>query len=308
MKEFKKFSIEFAIIVAIFLAADYIIGTALDKTCAFRDFPSSFRNIPEADYDMVIMGGSRAQSSYDIKMLQDSLGLSIYDYGLSGQNVYTDYGLLNYYIKEAKVKPKVILWDIWATSFLKSENYDIQPIKRLNSVYLQNDTIRSLINLQGKKEEILLNTFHLYKHNSNIPYYLLYSINGASDPLRGYKPLYNIWSDPIEKSRGDRGNFDEQKIEFFKRFIDCCKEEGIYLVFSISPSYYLIENTNPQGLDWAKFACDYVEEKGFTAINYEQDSTFLQHPVWFYNSLHINKDGSEEYTKIVIPYLKRVIN
>ena len=77
MKEFKKFSIEFAIIVAIFLAADYIIGTALDKTCAFRDFPSSFRNIPEADYDMVIMGGSRAQSSYDIKMLQDSLGLSI---------------------------------------------------------------------------------------------------------------------------------------------------------------------------------------------------------------------------------------
>ena len=304
MKDFKKFTIELAVILAVFLAADYIIGSVLDKTCAFRDFQSSFRSIPNADYDMIIMGGSRAQSSYDISILQDSLGISIYDYGLSGQNLYTDYGILNYYIKEAKVKPKVILWDIWATSFLKSGNYDIQPIKRLNSAYFQNDTIRSLINLQGKKEEILLNALHTYKHNSNIPYYLYYTMIDTKDPLNGYVPLNNIWKDPIETMRSDRGDYDEQKIMYFKRFVNCCKEQGVYLVFCISPSYYLIENTNPDGCDWAKFACDYVKQNGFTAINYEQDSMFLEHPEWFYNPLHINEKGADIFTRIVLPYLR----
>lgn len=304
MKDFKKFTIEFAVILAVFLAADFIIGSVLDKKCAFRDFPSSFRSIPDADYDMIIMGGSRAQSSYDISILQDSLGISIYDYGLSGQNLYTDYGILNYYLKEAKVKPKVIIWDIWATSFLKNDNYDIQPISRLNSAYLQNDTIRSLINLQGKTEEVLLNTLHLYKHNSNIPYYLLYTITNTSDPLHGYIPLHNIWNDPLEPMKSDRGCYDEQKIDYFKRFIDCCKKNNIFLIFSISPSYYIVDNTNLEGHDWAQYACNYVEEQGFMAINYEQDSTFLRHPEWFYNSLHINKTGAQYYTKVILPQLK----
>lgn len=308
MKDFKRFSIELLIIALLFFVGDFVLGTILDKTCVFRDLPSSFRNIKNAEYDIIIMGGSRAQSSYDVAMLEDSLCVSIFDYGLSGQNLYTDYGLLNYYLKNAKKKPKVVIWDIWSTSFEKSSKYGIQPIKKLNSAYYENDTIWSLINLQGKQEQILMNGLHLYKHNSNIPYYVLYSVANQNDANNGYVPLGNKWAEPLAPLTSDRGNFDSQKITYFKRFVNLCKKENIKLIFSISPSYYIIENTNKDGDDWAKFACEYVSQHGFYSINYEQDSTFLQHPEWFYNTLHVNKEGAIEFTTRILPYLKSIIN
>lgn len=52
--------------------------------------------------------------------------------------------------------------------------------------------------------------------------------------------------------------------------------------------------------DWATIIENKCEEKDIPFYDFEQDSVFLSHPEWFYNTIHLNDMGAKEYTKKVV--------
>lgn len=77
-----------------------------------------------------------------------------------------------------------------------------------------------------------------------------------------------------------------------------CKDNEIRLFVFVSPAYYMIDEINK--MDWSKIIEQKCQEYSIPFFNYEQDSIFLSHPEWFYNSLHLNDVGAREYTQKVV--------
>ena len=77
----------------IFFAIDSLFGIVFDKIFFVQKRKLTYA-IEQSNESLLILGSSRAQHHYNSQILADSLGLSVYNAGVSGQNIYFHYALL----------------------------------------------------------------------------------------------------------------------------------------------------------------------------------------------------------------------
>lgn len=306
MKDFYRFLLSAVAVIGIFFIADYSFGIILDKTAVFVDAPK-YKRIEKGKEELVVLGASRACNQYVTRILEDSLGVSAYNYGVGAQNVYTNYAVLSLLIEKGAKKPKYVIWDIYYTDILNTPGWNTEKTGILFSAYNYDEAVREIVDLQEGIKSKLIRYVNLYKFNSKIPYFIIdYKSKKNEDISGGYSPLYFEHNKPIEIRNTGRSKYDMQKLSYIDKFIHLCKENDILLYVFISPAFYKLENGEAPE-DWAKVIEKKCLDNAIPVYNHEQDSLFLIHPEWFYNSEHLNDTGAKIYTTIVAKKLMKMV-
>ena len=244
--------------------------------------------------EIVILGSSRAKH-YNTDIIREHFGdsLYIYSYGSSGQNIYYHYALLNVLLQNKK--PKIVICDIMDIDVKKtSDLYSTTKLSELYPLYSVNDTIKSIVNLQGIKKKYALKLSKLYHFNSKIPNY----VSDFFIKKNKYQPYIGlVGSNVTSLPRGqDSYEFDEFKINYIQRLINICEKNEIKLILVVSPIFELYEEFKSPIYD-ALVNLDYGPNSEFWY--YEQDTSFIYKNNLFYDRLHLNSGGVSEFTKII---------
>lgn len=252
------------------------------------------------DYDIIIMGSSRAHHHYVPEIIADSLRKNCFNAGIDGNGIITMYGI--YQMVLERYKPELIIYDI-------AKGYDIyeNPEDQNNSRYIsslkpyarisQNDEIFKSLSWQ----EWIKTYSSLYRYNS----ILFTTINNFwfdnSYNIDGYMKLETVMNyEPTIFESEDSGVLDSLKINYFEKFIRSTKDNGIPLVCVLSPRYRSVT------VERYKPLFTLCEQYDIPLLNFYIDTTFSAHKEYFKDATHMNDRGARFFTSKLVEQIKNI--
>ena len=300
-------------IILVAYPLDVFISTKLKLSHKYYGELEVWNDIYESkiDTDIAIYGSSRAWVDISPSILKDSLNLSIYNFGLDGHNFWLQYLRHREYIKYNE-NPKYVILAVDFNSIQKRENLYLNEQFLPYMLWNQNvehytisyqgfsifDYYIPLLRYAGKSSEIkeaLKNSL----------------INKKGKPYRskGYKGIERQWSTDFEqaKSKLDRYQItvDEGSLALLNEFLFECRQKKITVIIVYTPEYIEGQNfiTNRDSI--VKIYQDLSKEHNISFLNYSNDSISFNKN-YFYNSMHLNKKGSELFTKMLSIDLRKL--
>jgi hypothetical protein len=312
----KKFINQFIIFcVPALLAAyafDVFVSTHLKESNSFakKEYPvwNAIRD-SKVNADIVIYGSSRAWVHIDPTMISDSLTVSCYNLGINGHNFWLQY-LRHQLLLEKNTKPKLIIHSLDAFTLQKNE--DLYNAEQFLPYMLWNTQI--------KEATISYNGFPLVDYE--IPLIRYYgrqkAINTAfelyTNPqknivqrIKGYQGQNRQWNSDFEKAKskmkGYNVKIDPPSLLLFENYLKECKSKNIQIILVYTPEYIegqqFVKNRDSIITLYHKFSKKYK----IPFYDYSNDTMSYQKK-YFYNSLHLNKNGAELFTHKLIDTLK----
>lgn len=305
----KLFIKEGLIILAIIFIFDWIIGDCFDRIFVYKDVPKISR-IESSDEELVILGSSRAEECYVSNVFRDSLNLSVYNYGINSQNIYTSYVVLNQLLTNSKCPPRIVLLELTTTDCCDYPRFNFERLSELYSGYGIDDTLTRIIDTYICKDAFLLKGIKLYKHNTKFAYNLKNWATGSNiseNGDNGYMALSSIWNESIKPCE-EIYSIDSIKMLYLQRFISLCSLNNIKLILSTSPFFYKDCALTDQANHWIDMVSSIAEENNIPYLDYHRDSIFLSHQDWFYDEKHLNEVGAKNFSSIAARQIKEFIN
>lgn len=251
-------------------------------------------------YDILVMGSSRAHHHYVPSIISDSLGMSCYNAGRDGNGIILMYGM--YQMVLDRYKPKLIIYDV-AKGFDIYENPQDQNNTRYVSrlkPYARMPHIDKIFKSLTWQE--WMKTYSsLYRYNSislsTIRDYLFerpYNSDGYS------KLVQTMDYEPTIFETEDSGVLDSLKIGYFEAFIQSVQDNNASLVCVLSPRYrsYTTEKYEPIFNLCAKY--------DVLMLDYYTDTTFSTHREYFKDPTHMNDNGARLFSAMLANRLKTV--
>jgi hypothetical protein len=258
--------------------------------------------------DIIIYGSSRALVHVSSKIFEDSMHISTYNLGINGHNFWLQY-LRHKELLKFNKKPKLIILSL--DIFTLQKRIDLYDYNQFLPFMLWNDDIK-----QYTSSYIGFSTYDYYvpliRYNHKIDSFFaaLKSFRGLKPNLKrikGYMGMERNWNNDLDKAKS-KVDYYEIKIDtvsvmLFEQFINECKYNGTELILIYSPEYiegqnYVI-NRNEIISKYQYFAQKY----NLQFIDYSNDKLCMQKQ-FFYNAQHLNKKGSEIFTKKLIKDIK----
>ena len=308
----KKFLFKLLLFIApIFLLSyflDVLISKNLKKSNTFaQEEYTTWNAIYEGkvDSDLLIFGSSRAWKHINPTMITDSLHVSAYNLGIDGHNFWLQNLRYRQLLKYNK-RPKLIVFSL--DYFTLKKNEDLYNSEQFLPYMLWNRDI--------KEATISYNGFSSLDYEIPlIRYYGKYSsiIAAASysgDPVtrvKGYHGRNQAWNSDFDNAKASMKSLeiklDKPTIALFENFLKECKANNIKLIFVYTPEYvegqkFVSNRSQIMGL-YKKFSKQYQ----IPFYDFSNDSISYQKK-YFYNASHLNKAGSELFTKKLIDTLK----
>lgn len=306
----KKFIISFLFISFGVYALDRAGGEVMRWVCLNTHNSSAPKMryfVYEPKDDILFMGTSRCNNHYVSSIIQDSLGMSVYNGGITAAgNIYSHYILLN--LMDTKLcpltrnKPQVICLDVWEQDILPDHGTTsfnsisfFAPYFGLNnnadSVYMQNGTYE------------MYKLSHLYRYNAKAVQNIAgLFINMETASNNGYTPLPTPHYSPknlcYNKSQKLK---DADKLEYLGKFIKKCNKDGVNLIFVISPMYQKVDT------DYYDVLKNFASENNVPVLDYHSTGLFWDHPEYFSGNKHLIDLGAREYSSIVAHDLKQLL-
>ena len=255
--------------------------------------------LKECNEDILILGNSIVINSLKPSIIEDSLGLSCYNAGASGQTMFYYHTILNCVLK--RYTPKLIVLG------LRYADFDDDETLRYNILvpyYKQGfSEIDSILESKNSYEKYLLKS-NLYRYNTIWFRILLYKFvnynnNGDKGFIGHEVPAFL----PPMTLTTPKDYVSRVKMNLFKDIVLQCKMNKIQLVVYSPPMYTKILGDHAS----VREVEDICIENGIRFYNDIQDSYYLSHQEWFYDKSHINKDGALEYSKSFAHRLKKDI-
>jgi|694.fasta_scaffold121719_4 hypothetical protein len=312
----KKFFIKLCWFLAPFLIIayplDYFLSLQLSKG---HDYPGEFEvwndiYNKKINSEIAIYGSSRAWVQFNTKIVEDSSGLSCYNFGIDGHNFYMQYLRHLEYIKHNR-KPKYII--LSADFFSLQRRKDLyQPDQFLpymlwnkNMAFYTKDYIKygfadfylPLIRFGGQQNA-----------NKSIIISILRSKKQEPFRYKGYKGMEKTWNNDLEdakkKNKQVQVIYHEPTIHLLKKFLTDCKQDSIRVAIVYAPEH-------KEGQAYVKdrdiliqHFKDIAEEAKIPFLDYSMD-TLCNSKNYFYNASHLNKLGSDIFTRTLIKDLKQ---
>lgn len=254
--------------------------------------------------DVVILGASRASHHYIPQVIQDSLHLSVVNFGIDGHNIYSQYIILKSLVEHSKQKPKVVVFDANSIDIYNTPKWNTEKLTVFYPYCNSEEYVGVLLkDLLTPAEYWSLKLFGLYRHNSNQLRYIYSIIKGFPVVTDGYLPLYNKWNQPIESAGQSNMEISAKKVEYFNKFIAICKQENIRLIIAVSPNYkYLLEQK------WVEKIRQITNKEDIPFLYHENDSLFLSHREWFNEPFHLNDEGAHIYSRIISEEISEILS
>lgn len=294
MKRIIKYTI---IVVVTLIAVDFAVGLLGSKlrTSAKGGDTARFEYINHDSRDSVlIFGSSRAFHHYVPAILEDSLGMSVYNAGADGNGIILSYMQLQTLLQHHK--PKMIIYDVYPP-FDLAEGDNSKYLGRQRYFYGESPAVDSVFWRISPSERVKMLS-NMYRYNSDLLQLVADCLSPKQSDIKGYRPQHGTSDFIVEKDADFK--LDSLKLEYFNRFIDLCRANNIDLRLVFSPRYYA-ENQPSTGYEVArKIAAD----KGMTIHDYLQATPFDTDKSLFKDSQHLNDDGAKAFTKLIVKNLR----
>lgn len=238
--------------------------------------------------DILILGSSRANHSFDCRVLEEVCKLSAYNAGRDGQNMV--YDAIVFYSFLERCTPKLVVLDL-AESML-DRNWN-EAIDEINCYYGLSTSVDHILDERYNKVEQLKLRSNIYRYN-NTWQWLLKAYTGKDVAyLDGYRPM------PVNETSNMKANFkeyanfvvDSTNLSLLNRMVGTCQKKKIKLVVTYTPTLSVCCHGF---IDWAS---NYCKHHYLPFYNTMLDDDFLKHPELFYDYTHLNENGARIFTQ-----------
>jgi len=245
--------------------------------------------------NIIIVGSSEASIGLDPNLIQTKLKKTCFNLGHTSiafwWEVMTIKAIFDRYT------PEILIWDVGPNplSIDVTHNYrDIEFMARYKDI---SPTVDSLIN--NSIAERIKYTSLSYTYNSTfIEYMRLFFKGKTMKNTKGYIPETESMITKADFSTFTlKDTINLKTKELYAKILSQCIKKGckVYCVFA--PKYLNYTHYPNKSIKSFEQLCDSL---GCTSINLAQDTTFLNHPNYFYENYHLNKKGAEIYTHMIL--------
>ena len=290
-----------AIIVGIVVGCDWLIGAVTkDAILNVRDVGVNQTNTVQAFFkrkaDVLILGPSTAYHHYDCRIIEDSLGITCFNAGRDGQNIIYDVMVLEGFF--TRCTPKLVVVDV--THSTLSDTW-MSSLNDFNCYYGFLQPIDDIIDSIGGPLDRFKRMSNIYRYNKTWEWLLNARFAKTAEDLNGYRPL-EVKVIKGLKATKESGRFvmDDRCRHYLERIINVCKEKDVKILFTISPTLIIDEG------NFAKDVNDVLQKKGLGLMNWNGDTSYINHPELFYDKTHLNAKGAEVFTKEFVGKVKKL--
>lgn len=310
----KKGLLRFCVVVGVVLGTvavvDTILGRVLDcmlpQISNQGDTGKTYYSLYDVDTPIVIVGSSRAVHHYVAKMMEDSLGLPAYNVARDGCFFSYNCCVINSIMD--RYTPELIIWEN-GIDYLYDGVED--PLESLYPYYGRNEWVTRTIKAELPWTECIRLNSRIYQYNSLIHRILMRYCKRSSftndDIEKGYLPLKpKTLKKALELKRVESkdAKLSEIKVECFHSILERAQKRGVKMVVVESPMYRLCD-VNGESAIRMKSICD---EFGALFLDNSQLPEYLDHPEYFNDATHMNADGAERYTRLVLNQIEKYLN
>ena len=288
-----------AIILFIVFGFDIMIGAVSKQAIkSVNDVGLNKTNTAQALFkrkaDVLILGSSRANHSFDCKIMHNELGLSCYNAGRDGMNIMYDGIVLFSYLE--RYLPKLVVLDLNSAMLDDSWN---DTWKEMLCFYGMTEAIDEVINNLANPIEKFKLQSNIYRYNKTWEWLLKAKYSQDQSFLDGYRPMPVQHDSPgTVDSVNQTFKADKNNLEMLDKIVKRCKDRGIQLIITYSPSLIVDKG------GFARFLSDYGRKNHLVVFNWNGDVNYSSKPRWFYDKTHLNEDGAKYFTKDFLAKLK----
>jgi len=248
--------------------------------------------------DMLIFGSSKAQNQYDPEILEDTLGMSVFNCGYHGMGVIFHYG--RWKIISQRYIPKVVVFEVLPIVDMMVRDDNSIFINPLRPYYGKVDGIDSIFWKVDPTERYKMLS-KTYQFHSILEYLSCYRMSDWHQ--NGYSKQGNAKLNPKTVSYASfEYTVDSLKLYYMQRFISEVSSQ-CQLVMAISPMYSFHEDHG--GLTQVKALC---QQYHVPVLDHFCDSDYVDNPDLYIDMAHLNRDGSVKWSKQIASELKTVLH
>lgn len=287
-----KYIIRILLFFVIIVLIDICFGKAFDYMVSHSkggDTKATCDLLMKDQYDIIIMGSSRATHHYIPSIIEEATGMTCYNAGADGNGIILMYG--RYKLITNRYNPKVIL-------------YDVEPAFDIIEYAEDDHNRRYLASLKpyffqlGIKEifedvswtEGLKNYSGLFRYNGSYYNHLRNFVSAAPVSDKGYLPLQGEMKSEPEKGEKTTPVLDSLKLSYIRKLAEDAKSRGIEFIFVASPKY----GADPNSVQSVK---DIAEELDILFWDYT-DAPEFQKMEFFKEPMHLNDKGAKVFTRV----------
>lgn len=255
----------------------------------------------------VVMGSSRGQVQFDVRIIDSITGLDCYNISVDGRCIDAEVTIYNLY-RRHYFKPRLIIQNIdWGT-LLMSNGYEREQYLP----YIRED--KTLFNEIRERENFTWTDYYLplvryAGYHKIIRKGLDFRHARPHDPYyKGYIAHNAPWDGSVFRQIDTLDftvNPDAEAI--FDRYLAQCQKEGVKVVMVYAPIYIGVTRKMGAAVD-SMFALyrSYADRYGCPILNYTYDSISYD-TLNFYNASHMNRRGAEEFSIKLASDLKELL-
>ncbi len=258
--------------------------------------------------DAVVMGSSRGQVQYDVRILDSITGLNCYNISVDGRCIDAEVIIYNAYRHHAP-KPRLIIQNIdWGTLQMSNGYEREQYLPYLDKDDLYKQTCESEgFNLADRW--LPLKRYSGYRNVIFEGLGLPAKIARPENIYKGYIATDKEWDGAAFRQIDTLGiTVNPEAVEIFGRYLAQCQSEGIQVVMVYAPFYIGATQKMGSAVD-TMFALyqSYTDHYGCQILNYTYDSISYD-TLNFYNASHLNRRGAELFSTKLAKDLKELIS
>lgn len=295
----KRFIIKLGITAAALLAVawglDLIITHNLKRSDAriFNTYNAIYSDTLQCD--AVVMGTSRGQVQYDVRILDSITGLNCYNLSVDGRCIDAEVVIYNAYRHHAP-KPRLIIQNIdWGTLQMSNGYEREQYLPFLNKDDLYTQT-RDNEGFNWADRWVPLVRYAGY-HNVIFEGLGLPAKMARPAIYKGYVPRDDSWDGSAFQQIDTLGfTCNPDAVNIFDHYLAQCQKEGIHVVMVYAPFYIGATRKMGPAVD-SMFALyqSFADRYGCDILNYIYDSISYD-TLNFYNASHMNRQGAELFS------------
>ena len=256
--------------------------------------------------EVAIYGSSRAWVHIDPMIIEDSLGLSAYNFGIDGHNFW-----LQYYRHKTLLKnttPKTIIHSV-----------DINTLKKRRELYNYEQFLPYMLwNMEMYEVTKSYVGFNLTDYSLPLARYIgkrdflsqYFNFEGFT-PVRvkGFKGQNREWNDDLKRAQAQMGSYtadlDSASVELFRQYIQECKSLDINLILVYTPEYIEGQQFVTNRSEIMTLLKGIAQENNLPFLDYSAHYLSMDKK-YFYNSMHLNATGAEEFSRILSHDIKQI--
>ena len=310
MKKFIKNIFLYSLPIVLFIPiCDYYLSNSLNKS---NDVAGEFEVWSDIykgtiNSNLAIYGSSRAWVQINPKTLEDSLNLKAYNFGIDGHNFWLQYLRHKEYLKY-NTAPKTIVISVDAFSLAKRT--DLFRENQFLPYMLWNKNIRKYTaSYEGFNDlDYYIPLVRYYGRMQKVKSYINLNYNKDSNYReRGFKSFDKSWNNDLKKAKSKMNYYsidlDTKSIDLFNTFLLECKKEQIQVILVYAPEHISGQKFIINRQETINLFKGFSNKYKLTFLDYSKNE-LCSNKEYFYNSMHLNKKGSELFSKTLAHDLK----